>query len=133
MMELLPPINIKSIANEIHDLSHMTLELGFHFNNCGNFSLIPIDDGYFAYFRIFGYWIDKYGRYLTQKRLMLPNPDIHQFCILDGNFNFIRKIENISSEYWKHPQFNIERPWLEDGRLVKWNGEMYISSTVCYQ
>lgn len=59
-------LNIRNLAKNVVDLSTIGFDLGFPFNNCGNFSLLPMPNGFwFAYMRIFGYWIDSLGRYLT--------------------------------------------------------------------
>lgn len=127
-------LNIRNKAKRVVDLSTVGFELGFPYNNCGNFSLLPMPNGYwFCYMRIFAYWIDEYGRYLTNNRVLLKNPANHQFCILDRDFNFVKKIPNTVSEYWKHPQFSDETPYMEDGRMIEWNGKVYLSTTVCYQ
>ena len=117
-----------------YDLSHIAWEAGFPFNNVGNFSLLPLPqgNGYFAYVRAFGYWIDGNGRYLTNDRVLLKHPRLHLFVLLDKNFNFVRRFHNTESQYFKLKQYPDEA-WLEDGRLVVWNGKVYLSTTVCYQ
>ena len=128
------PINMREYADKVIDLTNIGYELGFYFNNCGNFSMLPMPNGdWFCCFRIFGYWIDSIGRYLTSEQLRLHHPDLHQFCVLDRDFNFVRKVDCVESTYYKHPDYANELPYLEDGRLVAWNGNWYISTCVVYQ
>ena len=96
-------LNIRNMAKKVVDLSHIAWEAGFPFNNVGNFSLLPLPDGngYFAYVRVFGYWIDGKGRYLTNNRVLLKHPSLHLFVLLDKNFNFVRRFRNTASEYFK--------------------------------
>jgi hypothetical protein len=39
----------------------------------------------------------------------------------------------VRNDYYKHPIFNVETPFLEDGRLVKWGGDLYLASAIFYQ
>ena len=116
-----------------YDLSYIAWDCGFPFNNCGNFSLVQMSNGnYFAIFRMFGYYIDGDGRYLTNKDLLLENPHQHTFVELDKDFRIVRRLDNVFSDYFGM-QTQTEKAWLEDGRLVRWCGKLYLSSTVCYQ
>lgn len=116
-----------------YNLSMIATELGFPFNNCGNFTLLPTSSGYwFCCMRLFAYYIDNIGRYLSNERLWLKQPHLHKFCILDKDFNFVKKLNTVESGYWQHPNFKNELPYLEDARLAMWEGTPYISSTVCY-
>ena len=89
-------LNIRDKAKSITDISHVAWELGFVKNNCGNFSLLPMEDGnWFCHMRIFAYWIDSMGRYCTNRDLLLSSPHVPQFCIFDRDFNFIRKVPTL--------------------------------------
>jgi len=52
---------------------------------------------------------------------------------LDKDFNVKRKIQNTGCSFFQHPQFKDKLPYLEDGRVVIWDGKLYITSTVVYQ
>lgn len=52
---------------------------------------------------------------------------------MDKDFNVKRKIHTTECSFFQHPKFHDKLPYLEDGRIVKWNGSMYIISTVVYQ
>ena len=126
-------IDITPIAKNITDLSGIGIDLGFLRNNIGNFSLLPTQDGHwFAYFRAFQYIIhgDRQGYYTSYP---LEQPDHHQFCILNKDFGFVEKIDNLLSLYYEDPVLNKERPYLEDGRFVKWGDNIYLTSAVFYQ
>lgn len=113
------------------DLSHIAWECGMNFNNVGNFSLVPVgNENYLASFRVFGYYIDGKGRYLTDERMKLERPDEHLFVLLDRNFNFVRRLDLKRNTYYVPPDFRGSKTYLEDMRLVKWEGEIYgVSST----
>lgn len=112
------------------DLSHIAWECGMYFNNVGNFSLVPVGENYLATFRAFGYYIDGWGRYLTDERMKLEHPADHLFVLLDGNFNFVRRLDLKRNTYYVPDEFVNSRTYLEDMRLVKWDGDIYgISST----
>lgn len=112
------------------DLSHIAWECGMNFNNVGNFSLVPIGENYLATFRVFGYYIDGKGRYLTDERMKLERPDEHLFVLLDRNFNFVRRLDLKRNTYYVPPDFKGSKTYLEDMRLVKWEGDIYgVSST----
>lgn len=84
--------------------------------------------------RRFGYYISSITHaYLTTPTLKLPDPDGHLLLELDENFNFIRKFNLTKNEYFKHEDFKEETPYLEDGRLVEWDGRYYMSSAIFYQ
>lgn len=113
------------------DLSSIGWECGFLKNNIGNFSLVPVgNENYLASFRVFGFYIDGKGRYLTHESMKLERPDEHLFVLLDRNFNFVRRLELKVNTYYVPDEFVNSRTYLEDMRLVKWEGEIYgISST----
>ena len=115
------------------DLSHISWECGFLKNNIGNFSLVPVGENYLATFRIFGYYIDGKGRYLTHPDIALERPDTHLFVLLDGNFNFVRRLELKRNTYYVPDEFVGSRTYLEDMRMVVWNGEIYGSSSIFWQ
>ena len=127
--------NLKSYAKRVIDLTDIGIELGFYRNPCGNFSLIHLDNGnWLCHMRIFQYWIDgdRQG-YWTNDTMQLNEPDKHQFVILDKDFNYVKKLENTISTYYADPQFNEQKPYLEDGRLVRWDNGIYLSSAIFYQ
>ena len=117
------------------DLSYIGLESGALFNPTGNFSLLKLNNGnWLCSMRMFGYWISSLTRaYLTGKHMRLEHPDEHLFLELDGDFNILWRFRVKRNDYFKHPIFNDETPYLEDGRLVKWGDEMYFASTIFYQ
>lgn len=125
--------NVRPLAKSIKDLSPIAFELGFYFNPIGNFSMIPLDDGrWLANFRVFQYWISSTTtRYWTGGHMKLKEPNIHHMCILDSDFNLLRQIRNAESTFYKNP-ISDSVPYLEDGRMVRWNGEIYISSATFY-
>lgn len=113
------------------DLSPIGWECGFLKNNIGNFSLVPVgSENYLASFRVFGFYIDGKGRYLTHPGMALERPDEHLFVLLDNHFNFVRRLELKANTYYVPDEFVNSRTYLEDMRLVKWEGEIYgVSST----
>ena len=113
------------------DLSHIAWECGMNFNNVGNFSLVPVgNENYLASFRVFGYYIDGKGRYLTYPGMALERPDEHLFVLLDRNFNFVRRLDLKRNTYYVPPDFRGSKTYLEDMRMVVWNGDIYgVSST----
>lgn len=128
-------MNIKDKAKDIKDLSNIGLESGALFNSCGNFSIVKLDNGnWLCSMRMFGYWISSLTHaYLTDKSMKLEHPDEHIFLELDGDFNIVRHFRMKRNTYFKHPTFNDETPYLEDGRLVKWNDELFFASAIFYQ
>lgn len=128
-------LNIKDKAKDIKDLSNIGLEAGALFNSCGNFSLVKLPNGnWLCSMRMFGHYISSLTHsYLTTPELKLAKPDEHIFLELDGDFNILRRFRMKSNTYFKHPIFNNETPYLEDGRLVKWGDEMYFASAIFYQ
>lgn len=115
------------------DLSPIIWECGYVRNNGGNFSLIPHNDGWIASFRLFGYYIDKYGRYRTHPDIALERPDNHLFVQLDRDFNFVNRLQVIGNTYWQDPQNPNKTPYLEDMRMTVWNGEIYGISSIFWQ
>ena len=118
-------------AEERIDLSHIAWECGMYFNNVGNFSIVPVGkENYLASFRVFGYYIDGKGRYLTDERMKLERPDEHLFVLLDSHFNFVRRLDLKHNTYYVPTEFRESKTYLEDMRMVKWKGDIYgISST----
>lgn len=126
--------NIGQLAKQQYDLSPIVWELEDPFHNGGNFSLVPMPDGnWLCCMRIFAYLIDGQGRYLQPPQMKLKNPHLHRFCVLDRDFNLVRKVPNIQSTFYQHPQYNEKFPYLEDARFACWNGRLYTTSTVVYQ
>lgn len=112
------------------DLSPIIWECGYVRNNGGNFSLVPYNDGWLASFRLFGYYIDGKGRYLTHECMKLERPDEHLFVLLDSHFNFVRRLDLKRNTYYVPTEFRESKTYLEDMRLVVWNGDIYgVSST----
>lgn len=127
-------LNISHAAKRKIDLSSYGFEMGCVFNNIGNFSIVPFDGLYLASFRRFAYWISSERQeYLTQANMKLKDPHKHLFCLLDSDFNFIKQLPCHSSTYWEDPKFNRRTPYLEDMRLVEWDGQMYGMSAIFYQ
>ncbi len=128
-------LNIKDKAKDIKDLSNIGIDVGVLFNPVGNFSIVKLDNGnWLCSMRMFGYWISSLTQaYLTDKSMKLERPDEHIFLELDGDFNIVRHFSMKRNTYFKHPTFNDETPYLEDGRLVKWGDEMYFASAIFYQ
>ena len=128
-------MNIKDKAKGIKDLSYIGLESGALFNPTGNFSLLKLDNGnWLCSLRMFGYFISTLTHaYLTDKIMKLEHPDEHIFLELDEDFNIVRHFKIMRNTYFKHPTFNDETPYLEDGRLVKWGDKIYFASAIFYQ
>ena len=66
-------LNIRNLAKKVVDLSTIGFDLGFPFNNCGNFSLLPMPDGnWLCSMRVFGYYISgETHAYLTTPNMKL--------------------------------------------------------------
>lgn len=124
-------MDIRQHAKQTIDLSHIAWECGMYFNNVGNFSIVPVGkENYLATFRVFGFYIDGKGRYLTDERMKLECPDEHLFVLLDSHFNFVRRLDLKRNTYYVPDEFVDSRTYLEDMRLVVWNGDIYgVSST----
>lgn len=122
-------------AKRIIDLSEIALELGFLFNPVGNFSLLQLPNGnWFCSMRVFGYFISSATHaYLTQSNMKLEHPDAQLFLELDRDFNLVRRFNLVENDYYRVPEFDRETPYLEDGRLVKWGDEIYLTSAIFYQ
>lgn len=115
------------------DLSHIAWECGMYFNNVGNFSIVPVGkENYLASFRVFGYYIDGKGRYLTDERMKLQHPDQHIFAILDRDFQFVKQLKLVENTYYKPKGYEDKRTYLEDMRLCKWGDEIYGASATFY-
>lgn len=83
---------------------------------------------------MFGYYITKERQqYVYTKEMVLKNPDQHIFALLDKNFNFIKHLPVIGNTYWQDPRHPNKTPYLEDMRMVVWNGEIYGSSSIFWQ
>ncbi len=128
-------LNIKQLAINVKDLSSLGLDVGVYFNPVGNFSLVKLPNGnWLCSMRVFGYYISSLTHsYLTTPELKLAKPDEQLFLELDGSFNLVRQFNLKNNTYYKHPIFNRETPYLEDGRLVKWNDELFFASAIFYQ
>ena len=125
---------IKPLAHSVIDYSDLAFDLGFWFNPIGNFSIIPFRNGYLASFRVFGYFITGDTQsYQCLENMRLENPDQHLFLLLDRDFNFIHQLHLTKNTYYKPDEFENERTYLEDGRLTKWNNEIYFTTATFYQ
>lgn len=123
---------LKSAKRTI-DLSTIGFECGFFSNPIGNFSLLPYGDCYLASFRAFGYFITTDRQeYLYTPNMVLEHPDEHIFCLLDGDFNLVRRLHIAANTYHKPSEFRDNRTYLEDGRLCEWEGEIYLTSATFY-
>lgn len=127
-------MNISHKAKRKIDFTSYGFEMGCVFNNIGNFSIVPFNGLYLASFRRFGYWITSdIQEYLTQANMKLKDPHKHLFCLLDSDFNFIKHLPCHSSTYWEDSKFNLRVPYLEDMRMVNWDGRTYGMSAIFYQ
>ena len=126
-------IDLRPYAKSIIDLSPIIWECGYIRNNGGNFSLVPFNGQWLASFRLFGYYIDGYGRSCTHTDIALEKPDEHLFVLLDTDFNFVKRLPVIGNTYWQDPRHQNKTPYLEDMRMVVWNGEIYGSSSIFWQ
>ena len=127
--------NVRQLAKRVVDLSAIGLEVGVYRNPVGNFSLAMLPNGnWLCSMRRFGYHISTITQaYLTSKYLKLDRPDEQLFLELDVDFNLVRQFHLVANEYYKHPIFNSETPYLEDGRLTQWGGDLYFVSAIFYQ
>ena len=133
-MAMSDTLNISHKAKRKIDFTSIGFDMGCAFNNVGNFSIVPFNGLYLASFRRFGYWITRdRQQYLTQKNLKLQDPHKHLFCLMDSDFNFIKHLPCPSSTYWEDPKFNLRTPYLEDMRMVNWDGRTYGISAIFYQ
>jgi len=125
---------LKPLAKRIIDLAHIGFDCGFFSNPVGNFSVIPHGEYYLASFRAFGYYITtETQNYVFTTNMVLAHPDEHIFCLLDRDFSFIKRLPIAENTYWKDPKFNKRTPYLEDLRMVEWDGSIYGISSVFYQ
>ena len=125
--------NISGIAKSIKDLSTIGFDCGYYNNPIGNFSLLPYGDLYLASFRVFGYYITtETQEYQYTPNMVLEHPDEHIFCLLDRDFNFVKRLQIAENTYFKPHEFRDNRTYLEDGRLCDWNGEAYLTSATFY-
>ena len=127
-------VNISSMAKSVKNFSDLGIELGYCFNPVGNFSIIPFGDYYLASFRKFAYFISSdIHQYLFVPNMRLKEPHKQIFVLLDRDFNLVKELPCVSSSYWVDEQFKSKLPYLEDMRMVVWNGNIYGSSTIFYQ
>ena len=125
--------NLKHLARRIVDLSPIGFECGFYNNPIGNFSLLPYGDCYLASFRVFGYFITtERQEYVYTPNMVLEKPDEHIFCLLDRDFNLVKRLHLAANTYHKPHEFRDNRTYLEDGRLCEWEGEIYLTSATFY-
>ena len=125
--------NLKPLAKRIIDLSYIGFDCGFFSNPIGNFSLLPYGDCYLASFRVFGYFITTDRQeYQYTPNMVLEHPDEHIFCLLDGDFNLVRRLHIAANTYYKPHEFRDNRTYLEDGRLCEWDREIYLTSATFY-
>lgn len=120
-------------AKRVVDLTGVGHELGYFRNPCGNFSILPWDNGaYLAHFRIFQYWIDS-DRFRYWQTANEIEHDRHHFVWLDADFNFAGALGAGANTYFQEPDFIAEKPYLEDGRMVSWPSGIYMASAIFYQ
>lgn len=121
------------MAKSVKDLSEIGFDCGFYHNPIGNHSLIRYGDCYLVSFRAFGYYItSELQQYVYTPNMVLEHPDEHIFCLLDGDFNFVRRLNLVENTYYKPSEFSDNRTYLEDGRLCEWNGDIYLTSATFY-
>ena len=126
-------IYLGGMAKSVKDLSGIGFDCGYYNNPIGNHSLIRYGDCYLAAFRAFGYYITtETQNYVFTPNMVLEHPDEHIFCLLDGDFNFVKRLNLAGNTYYKPREFKGDRTYLEDGRLCEWNGEIYFSSATFY-
>ena len=126
-------IYIGGRAKSTKDLSEIGFECGYYQNAIGNYSLIPYGDSYLASFRVFGYWITTdIQNYVYTPNMVLAHSDEHIFCLLDGDFNFVKRLPITENTYYKPIEFKDSRTYLEDGRMCDWGGGIYLTSATFY-
>lgn len=126
-------IYLGSMAKSVKDLSEIGFDCGFFHNPIGNHSLIRYGDYYLTSFRAFGYYItSELQQYVYTPNMVLQHPEEHIFCLLDGDFNFVRRLNLVENTYYKPSEFSDNRTYLEDGRLCEWDGEIYLTSATFY-
>ena len=127
-------LNISDKANSKLNMADIGFECGDMFHSIGNFSIVPFNGFYLASFRRFAYYItSETEEYLTCQTLSLEDPHKQLFCLLDKDFNFIKHIPCATSTFWEDPKFNRRTPYLEDMRMVNWEGNIYGISSIFYQ
>ena len=65
--------------------------------------------------------------------MRLEKPDEHIFCLLDKDFNFVRRLVLLENTYYRPEEFTGQRTYLEDGRLVIWPSGIYYITSTFYQ
>lgn len=127
-------LNISDKAKRVIDFSNIGYECGEFFHPIGNFSIIPYYGIWLASFRRFAYHITTdIQNYVTTPELKLNNPHKQLFCLFGRDFNFIKKLPCEKSDFWEDPKFNRRTPYLEDMRMIEWNGTIYGISSIFYQ
>ena len=127
-------LNLSDKAKRTINLSDIAFECGDFYHPIGNFSIVPLNGMYFASFRRFAYHIPTDTQnYVTCQQLKLDDPHKQMFCLLDRDFNFVKHLPCEKSAYWEDPHFNMRTPYLEDMRMVEWDGKIYGISSVFYQ
>lgn len=127
-------ISVKHLATSIIDFTDLgIIDLGIYSNPIGNFSIIPFNDYWLASFRVFGYFITTETQsYKFEKSMILEHPDEHIFVMLDHDFNFKRRMNLSENTYYKPEEFKEKRTYLEDGRLTRWNDDLYFTTATFY-
>lgn len=121
-------------AKSVIDFSEIGFECGCMFNPIGNFSIVPFNGMYLASFRKFAYFITTdIQQYMFTQNMRLKEPHKQLFCLLDKDFKFVKQLPCVNSSYWEDPNFINRLPYLEDMRMVEWNGNLYGTSTIFYQ
>lgn len=134
IVDIMKAIRLQDKALRIIDFSPLALQMGDYFHPIGNFSIVPFYGSYLASFRRFAYHITtEIQEYVTEPTLKLEDPHKHLFCILDRDFKFVKHIPCHTSTFWEDPKFNRRIPYLEDMRMVKWDGRIYGISAIFYQ
>lgn len=132
-LEGMEEIYLGGRAKSIKDLSNIGFDCGFYQNAIGNYSLIPYGDSYLASFRVFGYYITTdIQNYVFTPNMRLEHPDEHIFCLLDHDFNFVRRLKIAENTYHKPNEFRDRKTYLEDGRMCEWDGAIYFTSSTFY-
>jgi len=131
-------INIQSSAKAKWDFTDLPFQLGIYFNPIGNFSMLPMSDGYWlAVFRRFQYYIegDRYS-YQSSPRMFYKDRHEHVFAVLDKDFKLVERLDNVESTYYDAPEWKTQyiyggtSPFLEDARLTKWDDGAYLTSAI---
>lgn len=64
--------------------------------------------------------------------MRLEKPDQHLFLLLDDGFELKKQLTITQNTYYKPEEFKEKRTYLEDGRLTRWNDEIYFTTATFY-